>query len=57
MKITVICAKCRNYDKDPNLEINFKDSTIYYMCSECKKENKISLQNEYIAYPKGKRLR
>lgn len=57
MKITVICAKCRNYNKDPNLEINFKESIIYYICPECKKENKITLQSSYTPYPSGKRLR
>ena len=41
MNITVVCsyANCRNHDKDPNIEINFRDGKIYYMCKKCKKES------------------
>ena len=44
MKITVVCSHCRHHDTDPNLEINFKDGIIYYMCPECLKESKIGLK-------------
>jgi len=43
MKITVVCSYCRNHDKEPIMEINFKEGIIYYMCPECKKESKIEL--------------
>jgi len=55
MNITVVCSFCRNHDKEPILEINFKDGAIYYMCSQCKKENKILLTIERIPYPKARR--
>jgi len=43
MNMTVVCSHCRNHDKDPNIEINFKDGKVYYLCPECNKESKISL--------------
>lgn len=56
MTITVVCFHCRNHDKDPNMEINFKDGKIYYMCPQCRKESIISLQADSKPYPKSKRL-
>jgi predicted RNA-binding Zn-ribbon protein involved in translation (DUF1610 family) len=46
MKITTVCAHCRNHDIDPQIEINFRDGVVYYMCPECKKESTISLKAE-----------
>ena len=56
MNITVVCGHCRNHDKDPNLEINFKDGAVYHICSECKKENKIVLKAEGKPLPKLRRM-
>lgn len=56
MNITVVCSHCRNHDKDPNIEINFKDGVIYYICPECKKESKISLKAEGKPFPKMRRM-
>jgi hypothetical protein len=56
MNITTVCSHCRNHDKEPNLEINFKDGVIYYVCPECKKESKIMLKAEGKALPKLKRI-
>lgn len=56
MQITVVCSHCRNHDKDPILEMNFKDGKIYYMCPECKKESIISLKAESNPYPKSRRM-
>ncbi len=52
MNITVVCAHCRHHDKDPNIEINFRDGVVYYLCPECKKESKISLAAEAKPLPK-----
>ncbi len=56
MKTNVVCGFCRYYDKEPVIEINFKDGKIYYMCPECKKESVISLQAENTPYPKSRRM-
>jgi hypothetical protein len=56
MNLTIVCAYCRNHDKDSNIEINFKDGKIYYMCPECKKENTISLIAEGKPLPKTRRM-
>jgi hypothetical protein len=56
MNITVVCSHCRNHDKDPNIEINFKDGKIYYVCTECKKESIISLQADNKPFPKMRRM-
>ena len=52
MNITVVCSHCRNHDKDPNIEINFRDNKIYYVCPECKKESDISLKASLPPLPK-----
>jgi len=52
MIITVVCEKCLNSDKDPNIEIDFKDQSIYYICPKCKNENSIILKIECKPYPK-----
>ena len=52
MNITVVCSHCRNHDKDPNIEINFREGVIYYMCPECKKESKIGLKVENKPLPR-----
>jgi len=56
MSITVVCAHCRNHDKEPNLEFNFKDGKIYYLCPECKKESVITLKAESKPLPKLRRM-
>ena len=56
MNITVVCAHCRDHNKEPNIEINFRDGIIYYMCPECKKESQIKLKAEAKALPKLRRM-
>lgn len=56
MKITVICSHCRYHDTNANIEINFRDGKIYYICPECKKESKIKLKSEVFSLPKTKRM-
>ena len=56
MVITVVCSHCRNHDKDPNIEINFRDGKIYYVCQECKKESVISLKADSAPFPKTRRI-
>lgn len=57
MTIIVVCFHCRHHDSDPNLEINFRDGKVYYMCPECKKESIISLKAENLPYPKSRRMK
>ena len=56
MIITTVCSNCRHHDSDPNIEINFKDGVVYYMCPECKKESQIKLKVENRPFPKSRRL-
>jgi len=56
MNITVVCSHCRNHDKDPNLEINFREGKVYYLCPECEKESMISLRAENKPLPRMRRM-
>ncbi len=56
MVITAVCSHCRHHDKDPNLEINFRDGKVYYICPECKKESIISLKVGYTPLPRTRRM-
>ena len=56
MTITVVCSYCRNHDKDPKIEINFRDNKIYYVCLECKKESIISLKADTLPLPRTRRM-
>ena len=56
MKITVVCKECVFQDTDPFIEINFVDSTIYYVCPKCKKMNQMSVKVENKPYAKSRRL-
>lgn len=52
LNITVVCEKCHNHDKEPAIEINFRDSTIYYLCPICKKDSRIVLKVGAAPFPK-----
>jgi Zn finger protein HypA/HybF involved in hydrogenase expression len=56
MRLVVVCEHCLNSDKDPAIEINFKDQTLYYVCPSCRKENKIILRIDTKPYPKSRRM-
>ena len=56
MTITVVCSHCRNHDKDPKIEINFRDNKIYYICSECEKESSTNLKADLPPLPKIRRM-
>lgn len=56
MTITTVCSYCRYHDKEPNLEINFREGIVYYMCPECKKESTIKLVAENKPLPKIRRM-
>ncbi len=56
MVIITVCSYCRHHDNDPNIEINFKDRKIYYICSECKKESIISLKLDAQPFPTIRRM-
>jgi hypothetical protein len=51
-KITVVCGHCRHHESEPALEINFRDSKIYYICQKCKKESIMNLAVESKPFPK-----
>jgi len=57
MKITTVCSHCRHHDNEPNIEINFREGVVYYICPECGKESKIGLKAENKPYPKGRRIK
>ncbi len=57
MVITVVCSHCRNHDKDPNIEINFREGKIYYICPECEKESTIGLKAESTPLPRTRTRR
>ena len=52
MRITAVCFHCRYNDSDPNIEINFKDNKIYYICKECEKESIITLKADLPPLPR-----
>lgn len=56
MNITTVCFHCRHHDTDPNIEINFRDGVIYYVCPECKKESTINLKVDSKPFPKMRRM-
>ena len=56
MIITVVCSHCRYHDSSPNIEINFRDGKIYYICQECNKESIINLKAENKPFPKTRRM-
>jgi hypothetical protein len=56
MQITAVCSYCREYNKDPNIEINFREGVIYYMCPKCHKESKIDLKLLEKPLPKLRRM-
>ena len=56
IKIVCVC-KCGNSDyEEGTIEINFRDSQIYYVCPKCRKKNKMDLtpdkQMKRFSYPK-----
>jgi len=58
IKVVCVC-KCGNSDYDEGtIEINFRDSQIYYVCPKCRKSNKMKLELEREAspFPKISRL-
>lgn len=51
-----VCSHCRNHDKEPSIEFNFKDGKIYYFCPECEKESIILFKVEGKPLPKTRRM-
>lgn len=53
-KISVIC-RCGNTDyEEGTLEINFRDTKIFYVCPKCGRVNimELSLREDSTPYPK-----
>jgi len=51
VKITAVCGFCRSHNREPVMEINFRDGKIFYICPECNKENKLDLFVESKPFP------
>ena len=56
MKITAVCSHCGEHNTDPQLEFNFSEGVVYYMCPECKKESKITIKAESKPLPRIRRM-
>ena len=58
MKIYCVCGFCGAHSgEECSIEFNFRDSAIYFVCPECKKENKVELKAPPKALPKIKTMR
>jgi hypothetical protein len=59
MILTAVCSHCRYTDTDPNVQIDFKEGKIYYMCKneKCGKESVVIFTVPQNPYPKSKRMR
>ena len=53
----VVCGKCFHSNTDPNIEINFRDQCIYYVCPQCGEQNKIMLKIENKPFAKVRSMR
>ncbi len=58
IKFILMCAYCVDHDSEEStVEINFRDSTIIYICPNCGKRNELDLKPKEIGgYPKARRL-
>ena len=57
IKISAVCAHCKEQSSEPSLEFDFAEQTFYYVCPKCLKSNKIVLKVENKPFPKPKRMR
>lgn len=50
-----VCKFCFHSNQNAVVEFNFRDETIYYICPECKKPNKMSMKPfNPTPYPKSR---
>lgn len=48
-----VCGKCGDNNTKAEVEINFKDKSIYYYCEKCGNKNVLSCsKEEHIPIPK-----
>jgi len=53
IKIMTVCKFCGSHDNDEaTLEINFRDSIIYFVCPKCKKTNELELKDKIKPLPR-----
>lgn len=60
MIFNCVCKKCGEICSDEKgacVEINFRDSAIFYVCQKCEYINKIDLKVEITKFPKAVRAR
>ncbi len=51
-KIRCLCSFCKQTTNNGTVEINFFEQSILFMCSKCRKMNKIVMRNIATALPK-----
>ena len=56
MKIYCVCTCGEHSVDDATIEINFRDSTIYFVCPKCKKQHRMILKEPPKALPRIKRM-
>ena len=55
MKFVIVCQHCNNHAKEDDpvtMEINFRDTAIYFLCMNCNKMNKMLMQPAKPTLPK-----
>ena len=50
----VVCAACFHHEHNASIEINFRDSCIYYICPKCNHVNQMKLVPQGKPLPKIK---
>jgi hypothetical protein len=56
MKIYCVCDCGEHSNEDASIEINFRDNSIYFVCTKFKKENKIEFKSKPYPFPKTRRM-
>ena len=57
VKIITVCGFCGEHDNDEStIEINFRDSTLYFVCPKCKKTNTLILKPPPKSLPRISRM-
>jgi len=58
MKFYCVCGHCGEHSTDEaTIEFNFRDLAIYFVCSKCKKQNKLDFISHSRPLPKSKIIR
>ena len=52
MNIYCVCTCGEHSSDEASIEINFRDSTIYFVCPKCKKRHEIELKPKSTPLPR-----